>query len=241
VSPTFGQRILPPAEDLPLRVRDAVAAREDSQRRLREVQVEMGNLERVGLPLARQKDIEDAASAIEEQKSPPKPQHEARALRKLDELRRSVQANELVLERATARLDERIAEHQSAISDAAEKRLSDARNGFLQAVDDLEAATAELAMAQALVAWVGDTTMPFKLRAGPTLPSLTSPAGDPLGVGAAIAALREVFTPRRAHTIPSPFGVPTELLPQPTPDAPRQPDYAAELAAGMGVANADVD
>jgi hypothetical protein len=232
VSPIFGQRILPPAEELPPRVRDAVAAREDSQAKLREAQVELGNLERVGLPRARQKDIEDAASAIEEQKSPPKPQHEARALRKLDELRRSVQANELVLERATARLDERIAEHQSAISRAAEKRLSDAKSGFRQAVDDLDAATAELIAANALAGWAADPTTIYKQRGGgPVLHGIPSASGDPLTAAEVIAALRTVFEPRPPCRIPSPFAVPT-IESEPAPDAPRQPDYAAELAAG---------
>jgi hypothetical protein len=245
--PMFGSRVLPPPADLPARVRDAVAAREDSQRKLSEAQAELGNHERVGLPMARQNDIEEHARASEEGKPAPKRgQHEERAVRKLDELQRSVEANSLVLKRATERVDERIAEHRDAINHAAQKRLGDARKDFLRAVDDLDAATAELAMAQALVAWVGDTTLPFKLRAGPTLPSLTSPAGDALGIGTVIAALRSIFEPRPAHRIPSPFGVATELLPQPTPDAPTpaeaQPGHSfeAELTAGR-VANVDDD
>jgi hypothetical protein len=235
----FGQRILPPPEDLPPRVRDAVAARTDSQLKLSEAQDELGNHKRTGIAAARRTDIEEHARAIEEGKPAPKRgQQEERALRKLDELQRSVEANSLVLERATERVDERIAEHQSAISHAAQKRLGDARRGFLSAVDDLDAAVAELVQASALAEWARDPSLSFRPRGAPVLVGLTTPAGDPLGVGAAIDAMRQVFEPRRPRGIPSPFTVPAPPA-EPEPEikpAEQSPNhsFAAELALGSG-------
>jgi hypothetical protein len=61
--PMFGSRILPPASDLPPQVSDAIAAREEAQRKLNQVQSELGGHQRVGVPAARRQDVEEAARA----------------------------------------------------------------------------------------------------------------------------------------------------------------------------------
>lgn len=102
---TFGTGSLPPASLLPGEVADRISAHGQARDRVAKAQAELGSARRVGLPQARQRDIEAAADAVERNKPAPKPVHEAKAVAKIASLERDVAAAELVERRS--RTDER--------------------------------------------------------------------------------------------------------------------------------------
>jgi hypothetical protein len=83
------------------------------------------------------------------------------------------------------------------------------RGQFMSVIDQLEAAVAELAAAQALRAWAREPGGSYKLRAGPAVP-LVFHSSDPLPISDVIDALRKALDLQQRQSLPSPFGATAE-------------------------------
>ena len=207
---TFGTRALPPASLLPEEVKEAVTAYERARLATGKAQAELGNHRRVGVPQARQRDVEAAADALENGKPAPDPQHERRALDLLAGLERAVSAAELVEQRSAQRLDAVIAATSDQIAKVASERAVRAVTDYLTAVDALERAVNDLNEARALSVWASEPTASYKLRAALPVP-LVLHSSDPPDVGPVIAGLREAIEPPQPQPLPSPFAPPAEV------------------------------
>jgi hypothetical protein len=152
----FGTRTLPPPSLLPHDVARAVEALRGAQARTREAKRSVGQQRRVGVPAARQRDVEATADALERGTKDPGPKHERQAVEKLADLERSSGAAELVERRARQRLDETIAAHADQINEQAGERMKAAIKAYTSALDRLDEALAELSQAVALSEWAKD-------------------------------------------------------------------------------------
>ena len=207
---TFGTRTLPPPSLLPEEVSEAVGAYGRARLATGKAQTDLSHHRRVGVPQARERDVEAAADALEDGKQSPEPKHERNALDKLAGLERSVSAAELVEQRSGQRLDAVIEATSDQIAKAASERTVRAVNDYLTAVDALEQAVADLSEARALSAWASEPSASYKLRAALPVP-LVLHSSDPPDVGPVIAGLREAIEPPKRALLPSPFGAPAEV------------------------------
>lgn len=198
----FGTRTLPPPSLLPHDVARAVEALRGAQARTREAKRSVGQQRRVGVPAARQRDVEATADALERGTKDPGPKHERQAVEKLADLERSSGAAELVERRARQRLDETIAAHADQINEQAGERMKAAIKAYTSALDRLDEALAELSQAVALSEWAKD-------------PQSFAQAARVAGAGAgslrrrpwrrrAVAAMRRAIEPPQRRPIPSP-------------------------------------
>jgi len=224
MSQVFGSRVLPPPSVLPGKVSDAVEAWRSAQERSTQAQAVLAKHKRDALPAARRKDVEAHADSIEQGSTPPKRgAHEERALSKLVELERAVEASQLVQQRAYARMNAAIEERGGDISHLAEKRASEAKERYLAAIDQLAEAVEELRQAFAFKTWASDTSASYKARGLRAVP--VPQHGNEPDIGSVLGALRDVIEAPRKPGIPSPFTAPA---PEP---APAREDESAPVTA----------
>jgi hypothetical protein len=229
----YGTRSLPPASLLPGEVADRITAHGQARDRVAKAQAELGSARRIGLPQARQRDIEAAADAVEANRPAPKTNHEAKLLTKMQGLEQQIAAAELVQQRCLARLNAAVEEHAAQIGHEAERRLGRAKQDYLDAIERLAGASEALTEAVAFKNWSAQPESSFKQRGLRNVP-IARHAYEGPDIGMVLDGFRRVMEPRQRPSIPSPFAVPA---PQPEPDPKVEPtpahSYEAELAAGM--------
>jgi hypothetical protein len=219
VGPSGPLRRLPPTDSLPGKVRDTITAYSEAAERARSAATKVAQARRVELPQAKQRDVEDAADALEAGKQTPERTHEERMAGRIAEMERQQEAAELVADRCRVRMDQAIKAHSDQIERAAAERVEKAKSGYLGALDALEKAVADLIEGKALAAWARDPLLPYTLRGLRRAPIVPA-SSDGVAVDAVIAALRQVLDPPQRPRKPSPFG-------GPAPTAPSEPAPAA--------------